>query len=533
MKRAVHLLLAVLVFSSALAARAAGDDARLESLAHDAAVRHAREEAEEPAWIAQLKARKLTDYFGTNGNDITTETKRRFYNDAMKLHHYFEAAAEPSDEANAFGPILQKYLKRLSAQDLKAAAPEAGLTDAAKDWALETFVVQKRVEFLAADPGFFKRALELVSGPHLCAVSKYGALVAVSATAAYAMRNLVPLTMHDAAHVGGEIGIGIGGFILGTIKSGPGATIMNAATGWFLTPTTEFIKVLNSRYTGKIEERINGFFDKFKTKAPAETSERNERPKIANIREDGTDFAGMTAEEQTLNWDKSMKMWVAVAKRFGQLLRDTHHSGRYLTMMSWSDEQAASTIIETMAAKIVSLDTRVELMLTPHETAFLIRGEREKKEDLERSVREYQALCKGLWTDPTSTEAALEKMTSELEGIAAHLEQLGLSKDDLAVLSDVEAVRAKAIGTLVTATAMNELRLFSVAESNRNLATEARRAQRAMRFGLNLQAYVEEYQPLVAHQISLMGYHHSGAPKAAKPSPAFEPLQCSELFDAE
>jgi hypothetical protein len=198
-------------------------------------------------------------------------------------------------------------------------------------------------------------------------------------------------------------------------------------------------------------------------------------------------------------------------------------------MISWTDEQAATSLIEVMASKIITLEVRIETMLTPHKTAFLITGQPQKKIELEHNVREFQILCKKLWSDLNINENELEEATDRIEKVKESLVALGLSPDDLEILVRSEADRAKAVGTLVTAVALNEMRSFSTAEANRNLAPEARQAQRAMRFGLNLQQYVSDYLPLVQHQITLMGFKHDNAPKV-RPVERGAALSCRDLY---
>lgn len=87
-------------------------------------------------------------------------------------------------------------------------------------------------------------------------------------------------------------------------------------------------------------------------KAALAAAERNHLPKAASLSEDKTSLAGMTMDEQERNWEKCLRMWVAVAKRFGQLLRDTHHHGGVLMMIAAHDEQHASNLVETIDAKL-------------------------------------------------------------------------------------------------------------------------------------------------------------------------------------
>jgi hypothetical protein len=219
------------------------------------------------------------------------------------------------------------------------------------------------------------------------------------------------------------------------------------------------------------------------------------------------DFAGMSSEEQLENWDKSRRMWVAVAKTYGQLNRDTHHAGRHLIVSTLNEEQGASALVQVLLDKLNNLDNGAEALLLFHRA----------KLDSASSARMYEIYetfkkaGDALWEKPDMTEIERQALRKGLDENLAGLQRLGFSVRDLKLLTAIQDDRVRTVETLVTALTLNEVRSYMMAEANRNLEGEARELQRVIRKGLRLQNFVDQYRPLIQRQMRMMDYKN--APK--------------------
>ncbi|MBK8204229.1 MAG: hypothetical protein IPK68_18580 [Bdellovibrionales bacterium] len=91
------------------------------------------------------------------------------------------------------------------------------------------------------------------------------------------------------------------------------------------------------------------------------------------------------------------------------------------------------------------------------------------------------------------TDTSLAELEAQIGQANEALARSGMTDRDISRLADA-VERAKAVMTIVTALALNEIRSFNVAEANRNLEGEARQAQRVIRNGFHLQDYVNKYR---------------------------------------
>ncbi len=407
-------------------------------------------------------------------------------------------------------------MKQLDAEKIGAAMRSKRITRPIGEWTVETLVVTEQVAYLGRYPNFIKNTLGLLTGRHLRGASAIAGVVVLGAVGTYVGYhfNFTPGWVSAAAITGGALA--------GAFQAGPLAAILNSATGWIIQPTTEFIRLISARYTGPWEQKINNFYDKLKPRTlesqANKDAPRNETPNFPTVERDGMDFAGMSQDEQKQNWNKNLRMWVAVAKTFGQLLRDTHHAGRVLMMISWSDEQLTTILVETMDTKLTNLSIKAETLLTPYKTAILANpaldasGRLEALARLESNFDLYQRLSERKWMDLDLNESATEALNRQLSEIANELAAAGVSGRDMKELASIQVRRAQAVSTIVTALTLNEIRSFNVAEANRNLEEEARRAQRAIRNGFHLQDYVNQYRLHVQQLMEKMGYKNSRKP---------------------
>ncbi len=484
------------------------------------------EEAEPPPWVPLLRARTVADYLPPVAEldakePLPSESLQRLFDDLLRLHQYFERSNPKAQNDGFVERDLYPFVTQMTWADVFTPPAGRRFTRARSEWSLETLLMLEEMNYAKRQMRWFHRGLDALVGIDLKKPTRIIGRVAVGAGAIY------------LAHHFGVLN-GFVWFVIGATQIGPGAAIANAASGWFIRPVTEFINVMQSRYTGGVEQQINHFFDRFKPKnSPTDLENRNEMPRIANIEQDGMNFAEMSPEDQVANWNKNLRVWVGVAKRFGQLLRDTHHSGRHLMMMAWTDEQDATQMVEVMDSKLVALENQTRLVLQPYLTAHLLRGEVQEKDHLDELTGRYKDLCEEIWLAINLEPERLQALDTQLEDVQKEFTEAGISDRDINTLTLIQAHRAQAVGTLVTALAVLEIRSFATAEANRNLETEARQSQRAVRKGFGLQTHVERYLPLVQEQQRRMGYQNKGR-KSWRPRSALVKFtdQCLRLLRA-
>lgn len=481
-----------------------------------------------PAWVKELRSKTVAEYFPANLDDKSPEWSRGVENllaEAQRLHQYFEQ----NDKSGLYNGFVEKklspFVKQIDAKKLVSAMRDRKLTRPLGEWTVETLVVTEQVAYLGRYPNFIKNTLGLVTGQHLRGASALAGVVALGAVGVYTAH-------HFEMSTGWFLAALLGSALGGAFQAGPLAAILNSATSWVIQPTTEFIRLISARYTGPWEQKINHVYDHFKPRSLGTVdAPRNEIPNIPTVAQDGMDFAGMTPEEQKINWGKNLRMWVAVAKTFGQLLRDTHHAGRVLMMVSWSDEQLTTTLVETMDTKLTNLTIKAETLLTPYKTAILANTSLDAEDrikalaSLEANFDLYARLNSRKWMDLDLDKNSLEDLNKQIDLIHNDLARAGMTGRDLAKLDSIQTQSAKATSTIVTALTLNEIRSFNIAEANRNLEGEARKAQRAIRNGFHLQDYVNKYRQHVQQLMEKMGYKNSRKPMLASPA-----LQCGELL---
>jgi hypothetical protein len=461
-----------------------------------------------PRWLKELLHTKVRSYFPLPhqlrlDRELPSQDIERLLQDSSRVAVAFEEDDRSGQFRNFVSQNLAPYIRALKPKDIATGLGQ---------WTVQTLVVSRMLNALSKSQNFSKNALNLITGPHLKGATR-------------AMAFLIFVSVGYYVFPSTEMVIGL--FILKTFwdsfKAGPLGTVTNAGFGWFVRPTSEQAKVMESRFFAKWEVHINDFYDRLNPKtdpALAQTegaddgiSDRNDRVKIAKLETDGMDFAGMVANDQILNWEDALNMFVVVAKRFGQLLRDTHHAGRDLMMLSWTDQQNITQLVETMDSKGKILRSESLAVLNPHKTAFLLRGENEKKINLEAAFEDFEGICNKIWQDPDQNENSIRDLAREVERARDRLAEFGLSSDDIKRLLVIQYDRARAMGTLITTLAIGELRAFYGAERNRNLAAPARVIERTVRHGLGMQKYVDEHLPLVQRELRTMGLRVSGRPK--------------------
>lgn len=472
----------------------------------------ARERTEQvrnaPAWLKAILVKRVRSYFpGLRAQDqkLDENSVNQMLDDATRVATAFEEDDRSGEFRDFIAQNLIPFIRGLKA---KQVAGKLG------DWTMQTLVVSRMLNFLSQAPEFPKKALGLITGPHL----------------KFASRLAVPLVLLSVGyylfpHFEQMAGLFIVLTLWDSFKAGPVGQILSAGSGWFVRPTSEQARVLESRYTSKLETRINSFFDRLNPKtdlAPQSTTsdgeDRNDRVRISTLENDGMDFAGMSPEDQLANWDQGVNMFVVVAKRFSQLLRDTHHAGRDMMMLSWTDQQNIAQLVETLDSKMIILRAETEGVLNPHKTAFLIRGENQRKIDLEAAFEHFEWLCNRIWQEPTLAEGESQQLALEIESARDRLvEEFGLSAQDIKRLLVIQQERSRAASSMATTLAIGELRAFYGAERNRNLAPKARLIERRIRAGLGMQYFVDRHLPNVQDELRGMNQRVSGRVQVSAP----------------
>lgn len=501
---------------------------------------HANEANRAGVSIKAIRGRSVGEYFPSNvvqGSREWREGVDRLVADATKLHNYFESVSNPQSaveiglKKDFVKQKLEPFIRAITRDQLESSLHKTRIAQPVQEWSVETLVVTQQVTFVARFPNFTKNAMGLVSGKHLR-----------GATAAAGSIVMLAVIGYTGTHLGIEWGavslvsLGfVGRSLLGGFNAGTVGPIMSALTGWGVRPTTERINKWNARITGRLEERINLGYDRAEnwfqrsfqggTKAQAPNSEQNHTPNFASVAEDGFGIAGMTEDQQTRNWTKNLRMWVTVAKRFSQLLSDTYHHGRVLMMIAWHDEQAAAAIVETIDTKLQVISSASEALLDPYKTAILANhalsadDRRIALERLEGAYDDYLKAEEAVWREPQD-RATMVALIAGADAARDNLVSFGLTKRDIRKMGYLQLKYARAVRSLVTGVAINEIRSFMTAEANRNLESESRRAVRAVRRGFGLQFYTDRYLLLVQERIREMGYEIGAAPGG----------QCSALF---
>jgi hypothetical protein len=453
-----------------------------------------------PYAIQRILPRKVRSYFriaNADGAPLNEMEIDDLVRDAAQVNEYFEQDNPSNELKQVPEKQIRPFLRSLTLGKLRAHLRNGKVTESVGEWTVESLVVRMQLKSVARFPDRVKRALELVSGPHLKGASKAAVTLVLGGSALYIFSDFG----------GSWIALTVYATVIGAFRAGPLATLMNALSAWFINPTAEFLKVIANRYTAPLETRINYFYDKRKPKSEnqEEDAKENTVAKIANLEDDGTNIANMSEEEQRENWSKLLRVWVGTCKHYWKLLRDTQHLGRQLFAASMTAEQTASLYIETMDGRLSGLMIEEGQLLTPYLTGLLVRGDMDGKDRLDRLLDEYREMCTRAWMAELD-EPARAQLGFEIRETEARFKEFGLSQLVIDKLWDVQVRRAHVSSALITGLATNEINLLSSPESNRNLLEEARVTQRAVHRGYNVQRFVEIYGPQIREMHRRMGF---------------------------
>lgn len=166
---------------------------------------HVREANAAPAWVKELRRKKVSEYFPPDFNDRSegwAEGIRRLIVDATKLHEYYEGQDKSGSYALFVKKKLAPFIAKLTAKELRSAYRHQRVSTPISDWTVEILVVTEQVAYLGRFPNFVKNALGLLVGRHLqgaSAVAGLVVLVAIGAVTAFWRMVRYP-TMKDRAH---------------------------------------------------------------------------------------------------------------------------------------------------------------------------------------------------------------------------------------------------------------------------------------------------------------------------------------------
>jgi len=468
------------------------------------AIEKAAQQEEIPKWAKWSLQRKIKTFFPKlkkDDSDLSKVNVEGLVNESGRVVAVLEENDPKREFQNFQQENLAPYIRSLKPKDILSGMGQ---------WTLQTLIVSRMLNSISHSKNFAQKALGLITtGKHLKGVTKAAALL-VLLSAAYHYIPSMDMLM-----------VGVIGFTIGTFwnsfQAGPIASILNAGSGWFVRPTSEQARVMESRYMAKAEVKINSFYDRMNPKADpnqelnSATPDRNDRVVIAGMHTHGMDFAGMTPTDQTENWENALSMFVVVAKRFGQLLRETHHHGRDLMMLSWTDQQNVAQLVEVMESKRLVLRNEAESILTFRKTILNGKGEFQKVADVEDAYEELEKLCDKIWQNMDMNETKSQELATSIFQARKHLEsEFGFTPREIGRLLNIFRDKALAISRMVTVLAIGELRFFYGAERNRNLAAPARVIEQKVREGLGMDKYVASYLPQVQNVLRSMNMKVSG-----------------------
>ena len=471
---------------------------RMPEVLLELARRRAAEAERAPGWFKRILHRPVAWYAGQKPDPVDFRTE--LLADAIRIFKHFESESTSTEFDGFVTAQLAPFVASLDPKRIDDPIRHGVLTTPVAKWSMQELVVKQMVGFLGKSRDFSRRALGLISGRHLKGATGSVASI-VGWTVAY--QYFPDSTWSSTLFVGGLVGLAL---------TGPFNAVTTAAAGFFVRPTTELVKVLGARITGDLEAKINRGYDWLVARLPSTgDNEHNDSVRIATFEDEHTDFARMSPEDQLRNWARGLNIFIMVYNLFSRLLRDTHHGGRDLMMLSWTDSQNISQLVEVLDVKEHVLRGNEIAVLAPYRHAMINRGEIERKNEFDRRVRAFNRVTERVWLNPDANQGEIDQLALEIDAAAERLREYGFSNDELHRLLNIQRDRGRAVGKLITAVAIGHLRQFYGAERNRNLARDAHAIAHAIQVGFGTEEYTERYLPLVRRQMRLMGMEYSDA----------------------
>lgn len=458
-----------------------------------------------PPWVRQASHMELLSFFvDANGQALAQPKTRELLEYATRLHNYYEGNRSSSLFRGFTLRQLGPYVRSLTLRAVKS----VGLNHNS----VEDLVVTQQLSFLARSPAFFKNAMGLITGSHLRAVSAMGLKLVLLAGSLYFGQRYFGLSTT------------IFGMATDGLKFAVLIPIVGVATGWFTNPMTQYLRKSLLPISAPMESFMNRVLSSIDNTSVASTSKTS--PRHLDLLKDGSNFGGMSMDDQKENMRSVTKWWAAHAISFGLLFRDTLQSGRGLIIGHTNDELFPNIMIQAIEGKLVSYRNFEESLLNPYKIDRLRVGNRADLEQLEQAFDKFMKrtdeIMVTLAVDPTQQEPLME----EWDRMILDLRHMGFTDRDLKELHSIQEKKARAIDELATALAANEIRHFNMAEY-RTIQGPAYDYIRALQVGFGLQPRLEKHQEQVALQQRRLGYQNSSIPLGVS-----APNQCALILGA-
>lgn len=460
-----------------------------------------------PEWALDLRDRKLRTFFRPTKDYGELQGQREVLRMALiQLHTFIASKSDEKFQKDfaEFDTFLKKdYItNNLDDAGMSVERILMGAKISFGDLALNTYLHEVHLRYLARNKPI-KTVFQVVTSRGALLTYKLAAAWGAGYFAAKGIGMEQRYLDIWAAFVGGGFAAGVAGELW---KNG---------TGFFLTPSSELLKVISSRYTYSVEAQINAFMDSFKPESTDDEDQLtiNNRVRFPNLKEDGGDFANMSREDHDAAVAKYERMWVWTAKRYGQLFRDTAHAGRWLIEQAWLAELQASQSVRIALVELEVLSAQIRATRNKFQDPLLNQGRTHDAEELGKLFQRLDTLCTNAYEAVTLTTEQRQHYRHRIQHVLSEMLNRGVFWLDLQEIMLWQQKRARATQVLVTATTINEMMMLGKPEANRNLDPEARITQRVARFGLAMQDQVEQHKPQVRAVQVQMGFPNKGPMK--------------------
>lgn len=459
-----------------------------------------------PEWVTNLRTRTLRSYL--EGSELTADAKAKLTVDAVQLYTYLQTQRRgqlPEFPEKDLKPAIEKLDKSLLDRHVRLGNQDMSLGD----WSLELFVETEMTKAAIKGPGGLRGVLTVLRDERFRRGAGLLSKAALFMGATYA--TAVALGYDD------KLTAALWGVFAGGFTAGIGGELWKASTSFFLQPSTELLKVLNAQYTGGAEQWINHALHKVRPRAKEDpTMFRNDRLRVATMKDHGFDCAGMPAEDQIYNMEAFQRISISVCKSYGQLYTDTFHHGRAIQTSTWEKLQAAQQLIEQLEGRMQELGKWGEDILTSYKTAFLIKDQNELAENLLDTYDRLQRRTDEAYLSAYGTGAEREMLRESILGALHRLKDLGVSMRDIEqiMLHQIERARVKTI--LVTAITISEMVMLVFPENGRNLEPNAAKMQIALQRAFGRKVFVDRYLPAVQDLQRKMSFRNGAGDCAEK-----------------
>ena len=531
----VVLTIAVITSLGAWAEPRPGQNPASGGAAEESAKQKVHDADAAPAWVKELRARTLGDYFPliTLAPFQHKQAVDRVRADLRRLHAYFERDAADAGLVAATRQSVDRFADRLTYA--RVARGQFDRVLAMRELTLEG-VIADRAAHAALKSRRPSQKIAALLGVHHLRGATLGATAQIIARGARwigrqftvdrdihwsnvkpILKVLVPIGLAAVAVDHLTQSHLITGFVLGSlwgaVQAGPIAHLLNAATGWFLVPTTEFVKIWSKRRTGNAQERIKNTFNQINAKMGAE--ETLDQIRAATLERDDSDIADMPPDMQARAQKKLLRIYAALKNSWSRLMTDSDHDGRWLLTSLWSDEFDTMVLVNQGLRDIASLDSDVKLLLTPYRTVLVLKEDHPANA---RIAEAYHRMKQKLEKHDWGRDEVTPELTATIDDFVDQMRRLRVPEVEIQEILAMQRRRSELVSSVVTALAVNEARYLAFAEGNRNMPDEPRGIQRTIRRSFRLQRHVEYFKEQIQAVHRDMGLR-------------IEKDECEELLD--